>query len=56
MYAPASAYLNFEPDPVAISIPDSYHRARLMDARLMELKRRLDPANMFRVNHTISPG
>ena len=46
-------YVNFtgdaEPDKVRASYPPETYR------RLVEVKRRFDPTNMFRLNQNISP-
>jgi FAD/FMN-containing dehydrogenase len=51
-YASAGAYINFMTDEessrVAAAYGDNY-------PRLVELKRRYDPANLFHVNHNIQP-
>jgi hypothetical protein len=52
-YGPDSMYVNFtgdaEPDKVRASYPpDTY-------ARLVAVKKRYDPANLFRLNQNISP-
>ena len=55
-YAMVGQYVNFlgpddsDPYPKALA---AYGEAKL--ARLMEVKRRYDPGNLFRVNHNIPP-
>jgi hypothetical protein len=52
-YGPDGMYVNFtgdaEPDKVRASYPPETYR------RLVEVKRRYDPTNMFRLNQNISP-
>lgn len=49
-FSTQTSYLNFEPDLMAISQPESARRDRLV-----RLKRRYDPDNLFRNNHAILP-
>ncbi len=56
-YALAGQYINFlgadETNPTQKAL-EAYGPAKLQ--RLIELKRRYDPGNLFRVNHNIPPG
>jgi len=56
-FAMAAQYVNFasrdERDPYSQAVA-VYGEAKL--ARLMEIKRRYDPENLFRINHNIPPG
>jgi len=49
-FSTQTSYLNFEPDLMAISQPESARRDRLV-----RLKRRYDPDNLFQNNHAILP-
>jgi hypothetical protein len=49
-FSNGASYLNFEPDTRVEPVAESIHRHRLAD-----LKRRYDPANLFRLNHNIDP-
>jgi Berberine and berberine like len=46
-------YVNFTSDQDAAAIRSAYPRA--VRERLVALKNRYDPANLFRVNHNIEP-
>ena len=51
-FASAGAYVNFMTADEAARVPDAYGANY---ARLVELKRRFDPDNVFRTNQNIAP-
>jgi FAD/FMN-containing dehydrogenase len=51
-YTAPSGYMNYLGDDESARVPAAYGPNL---ARLVELKRRYDPANLFRLNHNIDP-
>jgi hypothetical protein len=51
-FSTGAAYLNFTPEPDRV--PDAYGDAKY--ARLVPIKDKYDPENLFRLNQNIKPG
>ncbi len=52
-FSAGGAYVNFSMDATEDQVKDSY---RNNYSRLVEIKHKYDPGNLFRVNHNINPG